>query len=80
MNTTLTTAELFIELRMLCNETGASLDTRYFGDSEMHLVSISLGTSTERKRGDGFRFRQSGDSLQFCLWSILERTREHLNY
>lgn len=70
---TTSTAELFVELKNICDDTGAMITTKYFGDSEMHLVSIQFGSKNDRHENSGFRFKQSGNSLKFCLFQITDR-------
>ena len=75
----LSTKEAFLELSKICEEQDAMMETKFYGDSGIHLVVIKCGTKRDKKDGSGFQFRQSGDSLNYCVNSVLSRTKEFLN-
>lgn len=70
-----TTFEMFIKLRTLCDRVGAVLTTNYFGDSQKHIVKIIYS-----RQGSGklVNFKQTGDSLNFCLKPIYYRAEERI--
>ena len=78
-NEPISTKEAFLELSKICEEQDAMMETKFYGDSGMHLVVIKCGTKRDKKDGSGFQFRQSGDSLNYCVNSVLSRTKEFLN-
>lgn len=78
-NEFLSTKEAFLELSKICEEQEAMLETKFYGDSGMHLVVIKCGTKRDKKEGSGFQFRQSGYSLKYCVNNVLNRTKEFLN-
>lgn len=78
-NENLGTKEAFLELSKICEDNDAMMETKFYGDSGMHLVAIKCGTKRDKKEGSGFQFKQSGDSLNYCVNSVLSRTKEFLN-
>jgi len=71
-----TTFEMFMKLRTLCDRVGAVVTTNYFGENRNHMVRISHKV---HGRGKTFSFKQTGDSLNYCLKSIYSRAEEKIN-
>lgn len=67
--------ELYMRIRKLCDKHKLVLVSYYYGNSGLHMIKVR----SDKDADVNIKMKQTGDSINFCLTSLLHRLEQELN-